>query len=680
MKRIIIFIALLNLAFATKAQNEKEVTLDEVKVEAARIVNTATGQQIFPTDKQKEHSTNGYSLLNKLTLPSILVNEVTHTITAKGNLGSVQVRINDIIATTQDILSLEMKAVKYVEYIRNPGVRYGEDVAFVINIVTRRAISGYVVGTDLTQTLTNQRSYYEVYGRWNRGKSEVDIDYGFYQHNFKGARSETDTQYILQNGSTYDKCTKDISNVEKSLDNNLTLRYNLADSNLYVMQVTLSGNIDNYPSNKTKRELTANNIKSLSSLYNHDRATTPALDLYYHTLLGKHQNITANIVSTYINGKYVYNLDEMGKNYAYQALGDSYSLTGEAIYENTLKPFTFSSGLQFMQKYMNNDYSGDVETTTSDHTSNLYLFSQIKGKLAPLRYVLGLGLSRQYYSQASDNYTYWLVRPKFTLSMPFLKTFNVKYDMTVSQQPPRTAYLSNVSIRTDEMDINEGNPKLRPAKRIEQDLTLSYQTPHLYSHIDAYYRINLHPSMQEIYRKDNVFVFTRTNQPKINMLYITNNTRYDIIPDKLTATFDGGLLRCFNYGNTYKHHYSAFNFSVDMQAYLGKFTLQAHADNGWRFLEGENKGHQGAAYYCSAAYHIGNVDITLFMQHIFQHNPMQEKSELLNRYVHRIYSSYSTDLGNMISLNIVWKLSHGRKYTDIQRSMNNKDKDTGILK
>jgi hypothetical protein len=109
MKRIIIFIALLNLAFAIKAQNEKEVTLDEVKVEAARIVNTATGQQIFPTDKQKEHSTNGYSLLNKLTLPNILVNEVTHTITAKGNLGSVQVRINDIIATTQDMLALEME-------------------------------------------------------------------------------------------------------------------------------------------------------------------------------------------------------------------------------------------------------------------------------------------------------------------------------------------------------------------------------------------------------------------------------------------------------------------------------------------------------------------------------------------------------------------------------------------
>lgn len=680
MKRIIILVALASFALSMWAQKEKEVTLGEVEVKGSRVVNTAEGQNIYPTDKQISSSTNGYSLLNKLALPDIFIDEVAHTITSKGYLGDVQVRVNNIVATRQDLLSLDMKSVKHIEYIRNPGVRYGQDVAFVINIVTRRATSGYVIGTDMLQTLTLKRSDYELFCRWNRGKSEFDVSGFFFHHNLKGGLSETDSHYFLQDGTTYDKQIKDISISDKVCNSELKLRYNLADSDRYVLQITLNGGFRNAPDNTKNRELTIENEKYLSSLYTHDRTSTPSLDLYYYTSIGRHQNITANLVGTYIGSKYAYNLDEMGENYAYMVTGDSYSLNGEAIYENVLKPFTFSSGMQFLQKYMRNDYSGDVETTTSDRTSDLYLFGQIKGKLKPLRYVLGLGVSRQYYCQAADKYDYWLLRPKMTLSMPFLNRFNVKYDLGFQQHPPRVEYLSNVSVRTDEMDKNEGNPTLKPAKRIEHDFTVSYQSQRLYTSIEAFYRINLHPVMQEIYRENDLFVFTRSNQRKIYMLNLTNYTRFDIIPDKLSATFNGGLLRCFNYGKTYKHHYSSFNFNLNMQAFLGKFTLQAYVDNGWRFLEGESKDRRGAVYYGTVSYHIGNFDISLFAQHLFQKNPKTEEYELLNSYVRRTSTAHNTDLGNMISLNVSWKLSRGRKYTDVKRSMNNADKETGILK
>ena len=66
-----------------------------------------------------------------------------HTVTALSNLGSVQVRINDIVASKEDLLSLDMKAVKQVDYIDNPGVRYGEGIAYVVNIIVKRPVSGY---------------------------------------------------------------------------------------------------------------------------------------------------------------------------------------------------------------------------------------------------------------------------------------------------------------------------------------------------------------------------------------------------------------------------------------------------------------------------------------------------------------------------------------------------------
>ena len=74
---------------------EKDVTLDEVTVKAARVVQQVDRMRIYPSKQQIESSANGYSLLAKLTLPHIRVDEAMSSITALTNLGNVQVRIND---------------------------------------------------------------------------------------------------------------------------------------------------------------------------------------------------------------------------------------------------------------------------------------------------------------------------------------------------------------------------------------------------------------------------------------------------------------------------------------------------------------------------------------------------------------------------------------------------------
>jgi len=52
---------------------------------------------------------------------------------------------------------------------------------------------------------------------------------------------------------------------------------------------------------------------------------------------------------------------------------------------------------------------------------------------------------------------------------------------------------------------------------------------------------------------------------------------------------------------------------------------------------------------------------------------------VLSRYIHKEASQHSRDLGNMLTLNLTWHLSSGRKYRNIQRTMNHRDTETGIL-
>ena len=115
MKRLF-FCLLAVCALSSAAQDiEKTVTLDEVTVKGARTIQKVDGQWIYPTKQQIENSANGYSLLAKLTLPHIRVDEATNSITALTNLGTVQVRINDIIASREDLQTLDMQGIDHIE-------------------------------------------------------------------------------------------------------------------------------------------------------------------------------------------------------------------------------------------------------------------------------------------------------------------------------------------------------------------------------------------------------------------------------------------------------------------------------------------------------------------------------------------------------------------------------------
>ena len=662
------------------AQTEREVNLQEVTVNGAKVVNTPEGQQIFPTRKQKETSASGYHLLTKLALPNIKVDEIAHSIIVTGTLGDVQTRINDIPASREDLLALDMNAVVRVDYISNPGVRYGQNIARVINFITRRAVSGYTVGSHLMQSLTVNRGKYGGYVRFNRGKNEWGVDYDFGHARMDGQRTLQITDYRMSDNRVLTKTDNSTYILDKNRSHELKLRYNRADSDRYVLQAVFSNTYDRSPDNISRYCTAWQGAFSESRSSYDSKSVSPGIDLYFAARFGSHQSLTCNGVGTYISSKYGYSLDEMGKNYSHSTDGSTYSAIGEIIYQHTLKPFTFSSGLKSAQKYVAVRYAGDVQTRVDYRTSDLYLFAQIKGRLGQLGYLLGSGVRRQYYSQGTHQYDYWLVRPKLTLSQAIFRDFIVKYDFGISLFPPRPEHLSDVAIKSNSLAVYKGNPALKPNRRTEHQLILSYKNARLYTHIDTYYRINTHAVMQDIQRDGDTFIYTRTNQKHCNLLYIQNYTNWDIIPEMLSVSASSGIYRCFNYGNTYKHHYTSFNGSVHLTAYLGRLTLAADADNGYRWLEGESKGRQGAAYYVTAAYKWGRADISLYYQHCLQSNPLMQRSELLNRFVHNVHTNRNRDMGNMLSLSVTWRLSKGRKYAAVQRSMNNRDQDSGVMK
>lgn len=681
MKRFITFSFLLSTAAITFAQNvDKSITLDEVTVRASKVVNKPDGMVIYPTDSQRQASTNGYSFLEKLTLPNLRVDNINHTISAIDNRGGVQLRINGIIVDKPEMTALDPKDILRVDFIDKPGVRYGESIAYVINIITRRNDSGYSVGTDITSAITTIQGDGMVYGKWNKGKSEWSVSYDINGGKSKGSNILQNANYTLTDGSIYTIERNDVETLRKYISHNAKLTYNWADSTATVFQTSLSGALNKTPDNYSIKEIIDGNHSYKATSRDGSKDLSPVLDIYFFRQLTPKQSIIANAVGTFISTKTNSFYDE-GTPYKYNVDGKSASLLSEMIYENRLKPFTLSAGLNYRYKHTRNDYTGDATARTRMNDNKLYAFGEIKGSIKQFQYSLGTGVSYIHYTQNKHTYNFWTYRPKLTLTYNPSNELQMSYTFQMQERTSRIAMTSDAAIRTNSMEWTVGNPDLKPSRDMEHRLLVSYNTNQLQSFIEGYYKQCRRPNMAHYERTDdNRFIYTQINQKEIDVMDITAYAGYWLLPEKLQVAANGGMFRCFNFGYDYTHCYTSWFYVGSITAYLGKFYLRGYIDNGTRFLEGESKGYNGAYSALQASYNLKNWQFSLTWANPLCSNYKSFENELLNRNLYKHSIGYSKDSGNCISLNIVWRLNGGRNHQSAEKRINLKDTDNGIMK
>lgn len=681
MKRFITFYLLLSTATITFAQDvDKSITLDEVTVRASKVVNKPDGMVIYPTDSQRQASTNGYSFLEKLTLPNLRVDNISHTISAIDNRGGVQLRINGIIVDKTEMTALDPKDILRIDFIDKPGVRYGESLAYVINIITRRNDSGYSVGTDITSAITTIQGDGMAYGKWNKGKSEWSVSYDINGGKSKGSKILQTANYTLTDGSIYTIERNDVETLRKYISHNAKLTYNWADSTATVFQTSLSGALNKTPDNYSIKEIIDGNHSYKATSRDGSKDLSPVLDIYFFRQLTPKQSITANAVGTFISTKTNSFYDE-GTPYIYNVDGKSASLLSEMIYENRLKPFTLSAGLNYRYKHTRNDYTGDASARTKMNDNKLYAFGEIKGSIKQFQYSLGTGVSYIHYTQNEHTYNFWTYRPKLTLTYNPSNELQMSYTFQMQERTSRIAMTSDAAIRTNSMEWTVGNPDLKPSRDMEHRLQVSYNTNRLQSFIEGYYKQCRRPNMAHYERTDdNRFIYTQINQKEIDVLDITAYAGYWLLPEKLQVAANGGMYRCFNFGYDYTHCYTSWFYVGSITAYLGKFYLRGYIDNGTRFLEGESKSYNGAYSALQASYNLKNWQFSLTWANPICSNYKSFENELLNRNLYKQSIGYSKDSGNCISLNIVWRLSGGRNHQSAEKRINLKDTDNGIMK
>ena len=672
--------------------------LKGVTVEAARVIEKTDRHIVFPTKEQVKTATNGYELLDNLSLPTIVVNRAERSVQSlKG--GGVQLRINDIKASMQDVLALQPDEVTKVEFIDMPGLRYGDNsLDAVINYQVRRRYAGYVGGLSTMQGSKTGFNNSDSYFKYNVKKSEFSVNYDFSYRSVNKRSHESIGTYHLPTGETLHRNYLGYDSPFLYTLNNVQLGYNLSEPDKYTLNVKLNYYNYNSPVRGTNQlyqesgkadQYLQNNVKDLEQI--------PSVDIYYSLNMPHEQNLALNLVGTYLGTNYKYRMREYAFNqspeesmketplndYSYDATGRKRSLIGEGIYSKNWKKISFSAGGQYNISHTDNIYVGSSNADTELKYNNLYLFAQIQGMWKWFGYQVGLGGTRSSIHQGENGYSKWLFRPQVTLNAKVSDHLSFRWSSKITSDIPSLSDLSELRQYSNSFEARDGNSGLKPYTGYSNTVSASWNIPFMSVYLEGNWFYNDKPIVTSIIpeqREDGSYLFVSKpeNQKSHNYKRVMLAPDLHIIKNHLDLNFMCEYQNAKTKGMDYAHEFNYFRYGGNIRFMSGNWNVSygAYKIQKQFWGEGTNGGEPSSTFNLSYRYkdwQFGVLGIFLFYPHGCVY-----KNESFNKYVQKQTKTRLADQGNMLVFSVSFNFRHGRKYDAGWRKLNNSDRDNGI--
>lgn len=672
--------------------------LKGVTVEAARVVEKVDRQIIFPTKEQVKTASNGYDLLDNLSLPTIIVNRAERKVLSlKG--GDVQIRINDVKASMQDVLALQPDEVTKVEFINVPGLKYGDsNLDAVINYQVRRRYAGYVTGVSTMQGTKAGFNNSDGYFKYNVKKSEFSINYSFSYRSVEERSYESLGTYHLPTGETLHRNYLGYDSPFLYTTNNVQLGYNLSEPDKYTLNVRLNFYNHNSPvrgmnqlyqeSGKANQYL-QNNRKMLEQI--------PSLDIYYSLNMPHDQNLALNLVGTYIGTDYQYRMreytfnkspDESVKNapltdYSYDATGRKRSLIGEGTYSKNWKQMALSVGGQYNISHTDNIYVGSSNADTELKYSNLYLFTQLQGQQKWFSYQVGVGATRSSIHQGENGYSKWLFRPQVTLQAKASDRLSFKWSSKITSDIPSLSDLSELRQYSNSFEARDGNSGLKPFTGYNNTLSASWNIPLMSVYLEGnwtYYDKPIATSILPEKREDGSYLFVSKpeNQKNHDYKHLLLTPEVHLIKDHLDLNLMCEYQNVKTKGLDYSHEFNYFSYGAEIRYMTGNWNIGYGAYKVEKSFWGEKTNGGEPTSNLAVTYSYKNWQFGVLGLFVFYPHGCVYKDELFNKYVQQKNKVRLADQGNMLVFTASFNFSHGRRYHTGSRKLNNSDRDNGI--
>ncbi len=659
------------------------VSLDEIVVIGDAVIKKSDRQMILPSQEQKRAATNGINLLQQMPISRITVSPIDKSI--KTTLGEeVQLRINGVEATKEEVGAIRPEDVIRVEYHDNPGLRYGGVAAVLDYIISKREDGGNIAG-DFTNGITHLGyGEYNLSAKYNWKKSAISAVASWQRRDLEWTR-ENYEEFIYPDYTIRNKELGDPTKVKFDYMN-FALNYNRSDERS-VFNVALRNSYDDKPNSVTDRNSTlyqGDKIYSISDKLQ-ERSYIPSLDIYYQLNIKNDQHLYFDVVGTYIGSSShrEYSMAEIGSENSTpviisQTEGDKYSIIGEAIYERPLGKGKMTTGFKHTQAYMNNVYDGNISSKVSMNTAESYLFAEYNQQIELFSYTIGIGGIRTWHEQGDLSQEKYIFRPTVTLSYNAPNNFYFRYNAYMSGYSPSLSDLSNVAQEMDIYQIRRGNPNLQSVTFVSNSLTASWKCKYVNIELFGRYSYDHKPIMEETLFENNRFVRTMANQRGFHRLNLQSTIQIFPWKEYIMIKFNPFFNRYISNGNNYTHAHSNFGFRGSIVGMYKNWIVMAEMSTSQHDLWGETLSRGEALHSFALGYNHDKFSIQAMILNPFTKR-YEQGVDNLSELAPNSQLAYSIQLSQIVMFNLSFNLDFGKQKHSNRIRINNSDTDAGIL-
>lgn len=671
----------------TMAMQESTTKLSEVTVDGASILNKSDRKMYFVSETQRSAASNGLNLITKMNIPRLVFNPLQNSVTSVDNK-NIEFRINDIPAQRDDILALQPKDIVRVEYIDNPGLKYGADAGYVLNYIVQKRQSGGSAGIDLNHSVNRNFNTPSIFAKVHSGKSEVSASYftkwakigGLMRTNKETFRFDDGREWIREEIGQPSELSE-IQHVGRLAYNytdpdkrvfNATVRYtNYANPNMdFISQSYWHHN----PSQKI-------DMKDFNSSEN----KTPSVDLYYQEKLKNDQALMFNFV-------YSKRISNIGRTYtetlngntltdiSTKVNGDRDAYIGEIMYEKNFKFGKVTNGFKHQQSYTKNTYSGDVNTVTNMVQADSYLYSEFSGKIKDKTDVVaGIGLTRVQISQENaDPLKNYFFQPRIRLRYHFNEASYLGLESRLNNRTPSLSQLSSVCQPIDSLQKQCGNPNLKSWLNSQNTLEYSFSAKKIDINAKAEYQYMHKPVMGEKIRENGLFISTYNNQKSWQRAGVELSVGYRPFGQYVVLNLTGGYTHYLSNGNRYRHNYDDFYHSEMISLNYKRLSFTFINQHGQNWFFGEEFDANESIHFIDLTYTHPKFSTGITVLNPFT-KTYKRDSENFSEFAPRQHTWYSNKVQGLAMLKFAYNLRWGEEYKSARRRLNNTDSESGIL-
>lgn len=572
--------------------------LQEIVIEAPKVIRKADMDVYHPSKSAVENSKNGMQLLNNLMIPTLSVSDALGSIQAAGQ--AVQVRINGRESSIDQVRTLLPETIKRVEWIDNPGLRYG-GANYVLNIIVNNPTVGGSLMAQARPALNQAWGFYMADAKFNKGRSQWEVGGNFKLTNkIKSHRDYSET-FTYPDGQSV---TRDETSLGGYMDNSMTdvwasYNYIKPDTTVFMAQIGYQRNLHD--------KFVYNGLLSLSNGaddilltdINGNQGGTPTLSLYLQQNFAHKQMLIIDFNSSFYSGRsfssYLEQLPGTHNPWDYvtsintEIKDHNQAYAVEANYVKKWKNSRFTAGASYTANRNRSRYDNLDGRIFHQRQDKVYFFAEYFHRFGKWTATAGMGV--QYtdflFKETNQGNHSWSPRPQATITYSLNQNHNFRLNFTSWQSTPSLAETNIVPQQLDGFQWRVGSQNIKTANSYMLTFRYGFNLPYVNGTLGVRAFTSPNAIAPLIYWDSNRLITTYENSRGLQNLSFFFAPQVEIIPDWLMASAYVQYRMERMRGTGYNLHNNAWSGNVELALMHWGFTLTGQYVRAQRDLWGE---------------------------------------------------------------------------------------------